>query len=107
MNDDDLADLIILARTLGVETQSEKIKDACQVVLKAAMASRSRLRRDRGTPEAVVLDIPPNTLRYGDTLKIFRADGQLAIETRIEPPATETAEVGTITWTQAPDTETR
>jgi hypothetical protein len=78
MNDEDLAELILLARTLGVETSSEKIKDACQVVLKAAMARRSRLRRDAK---------PPASPYYG--------------------PNTQSAEVGTITWTQEPDTETR
>lgn len=78
MNDEDLAELIILARTLAVETRSEKIKDACHVVLRTAMARRSRLRRDAQ---------PPASPYYG--------------------PNTETAEVGTITWTHAPDTETR
>ena len=76
MNDEDLAELILLARTLGVETQSEKIKDACQVVLKAAMARRSRLRR--------------NAPRDADP----------------ERHRTESAAFGTTTWQGNIDTET-
>lgn len=66
MTDAQLAELSMLARTLSTQTKSAKVRDACLVVIKAARARRSALKRTRRTPPASPYYNPLDTTITGE-----------------------------------------